>query len=146
MSRDMIKTAESLIKRCKTIMVASVGEDGMPHQKIMYAARVREGVKVFYLSTNTSSLRVAHFRSNPNASLYFCEKRFFHGMELLGRMEVLEDDEHKRMLWHLGDTQYYPLGVTDPDYCVLRFTAERGRFYIDSRSVDFEVGVADAPA
>jgi general stress protein 26 len=24
---------------------------------------------------------------------------------------------------------YYPLGVTDPDYCVLKFTAENGRMY-----------------
>ena len=33
--------------------------------------------------------------------------------------------------WRKGDTQYYPGGVTDPNYCVLKFTATDGRFYSD---------------
>ena len=27
------------------------------------------------------------------------------------------------MIWRDGDEQYYPGGVTDPNYCVLKFTA-----------------------
>ena len=34
--------------------------------------------------------------------------------------------EAKQMIWLEGDTMYYPQGVTDPDYCVLKFTAEKG--------------------
>ncbi len=139
MSKDMIKTAESLIKHNKMVMVASVGEDGYPYQKMMYNARVREGVKTFYLSTNTSSLRARQFLKNPAASLYFCDKRFFHGLMLLGRMEVLQDAASKELIWQPGDTMYYPLGVTDPDYCVLRFTAERGRYYSSFSSTDFVI-------
>ncbi|MDO4271353.1 MAG: pyridoxamine 5'-phosphate oxidase, partial [Eubacteriales bacterium] len=30
-------------------------------------------------------------------------------------------------------------GVTDEDYCVLRFTAQSGRYYSNFKSVDFEV-------
>ena len=30
-----------------------------------------------------------------------------------------------------ADEQYYPGGVTDPNYSVLRFTATDGRFYSD---------------
>jgi general stress protein 26 len=30
-----------------------------------------------------------------------------------------------------GNIQYYPGGVTDPNYCVLKFTATDGRFYSD---------------
>ncbi len=139
MSKDMIKTAESLIKHNKMVMVASVGEDGYPYQKMMYNARVREGVKTFYLSTNTSSLRARQFLKNPAASLYFCDKRFFHGLMLLGKMEVLQDAASKELIWQPGDTMYYPLGVTDPDYCVLRFTAERGRYYSSFSSTDFVI-------
>lgn len=42
-------------------------------------------------------------------------------------------------IWHEGDTMYYPEGVTDPDYCVLRFTAEQGRFYSNFNSENFEI-------
>jgi len=32
---------------------------------------------------------------------------------------------------------YYPLGVNDPDYCVLKFTGQSGRFYADLKSTNF---------
>jgi general stress protein 26 len=54
-------------------------------------------------------------------------------------MEVLEDSESKEMIWQDGDTMYYPLGVTDPDYCVLKFTADSGRYYSNFKSEDFEI-------
>lgn len=38
-----------------------------------------------------------------------------------------------------GDTMYYREGVTDPDYCVLRFTAEKGRYYSNFNSEDFNI-------
>ena len=50
---------------------------------------------------------------------------------LRGTMEVLTDAASKQLIWREGDTQYYPGGVTDPNYCVLKFTATDGRFYSD---------------
>ena len=50
---------------------------------------------------------------------------------LRGSMEVLTDAATKQMIWREGDTKYYPGGVTDPNYCVLKFTATDGRFYSD---------------
>lgn len=58
---------------------------------------------------------------------------------LKGRMEVLEDEESKEMLWQLGDTMYYSKGVTDPDYCVLKFIAEEGRYYSNFKSETFAI-------
>ena len=85
-------------------------------------------------------MRVQQYRKNPKACLYFCDKRFFKGVMLTGIMEVLEDPASKEMLWQEGDTMYYPEGVTDPDYCVLRFTAEQGRFYSNFSSENFDIG------
>lgn len=67
------------------------------------------------------------------------DKRFFRGVQLIGTMEVLEDTASKEMIWREGDTMYYPGGVTDPDYCVLKFTAQSGRVYSNFKSGDFEV-------
>ena len=58
---------------------------------------------------------------------------------LLGTMEVLTDDESKRMIWREGDEIYYSKGITDPDYCVLRFTAQSGRVYSNFHSEDLEL-------
>lgn len=58
---------------------------------------------------------------------------------LTGTMEVLQDAEIKKEIWQPGDTIYYKEGVTDPDYCVLKFTAARGRRYCDLKSEDFRL-------
>lgn len=79
-----------------------------------------KGIRYIYLSTNTSSMRVAQFLDNNRACLYLCNARFFKGIMLRGTMEVLTDSASKEMIWQEGDTLYYPEGVTDPDYCVLK--------------------------
>ena len=111
--------------------ISSVDEEGFPCTKAMLSPRVREGIKTFYFTTNTFSLRVAHYKANPKASIYFCDADGFKGMMLRGTMEVLTDAASKEMIWREGDTEYYPGGVTDPNYCVLKFTATDGRFYSD---------------
>ena len=111
--------------------ISSVDEEGYPCTKAMLSPRVRDGIKVFYFTTNTFSLRVAHYKANPQACIYFCDAEGFKGMMLRGTMEVLTDSASKEMIWRDGDEQYYPGGVTDPSYCVLKFTATDGRFYSD---------------
>ena len=82
---------------------------------------------------------VPPYRAPPPASRYILDRRFFRGVMLKGTMEVLEDAWAKELIWQDGDTTYYPLGVADPDYCVLRFTADAGRFYQNFGSEDFAV-------
>lgn len=139
MLRNPEQTIGNLVDKQKIAFIGSVDGDGYPNMKAMLPPRKREGIKVFYFSTNTSSMRVSQFRCNPKASLYFCDRRFFRGVMLKGRMEVLEDDESKRAIWQEADTMYYPKGVTDPDYCVLRFTAKKGRFYSNFKSENFDI-------
>ena len=111
--------------------ISSVDEEGFPCTKAMLSPRVREGIKIFYFTTNTFSLRVAHYKANPKACIYFSDNEGFKGMMLRGTMEVLTDAKSKELIWREGDEQYYPGGVTDPNYCVLKFTATDGRFYSD---------------
>ncbi len=136
-----MKNPEQTLGKCSdrqsTAVSGSLDADGFPNIKAMLAPRQREGLRVFYFTTNASSLRVRQYRHNPQACVYFCDRRFFRGVMFRGGMEVLEDMESKSAIWREGDTLYYPLGLLDPDYCVLRFTAESGRFYSKFRSEDF---------
>ena len=139
--KDILEKVEKLVEKSKTAFVASVDEEGFPNMKAMLAPRKREGLREFWFTTNTSSQRVAQYRKNPKASIYFYERgRFvYQGAMLVGTMEVLTDAKSKEMIWQMGDRIYYEKGVTDPDYCVLKFTARRGRFYCDFKTGDFEV-------
>jgi len=131
----------SFIKKQKVSFVCSVDENGTPNVKAMLKPRKQEGLSEFYFSTNTSSMRVKQYLNNPNASIYFYHKGLFRyeGVMLTGTMEVLTDQKTKDMIWKKGDTVFYKQGVTDPDYCVLKFTAKSGRHYCDLKTESFEV-------
>lgn len=137
--RNPEQSIGNLIDKQGVAFIGSVDQEGFPNVKAMLQPRMREGIKVFYFSTNTSSRHVTQFRENPKACLYFCDKRFFRGVMLKGMVEILEDAKSKEMIWREGDTMYYPEGVTSHDYCVLRFTIQSGRFYSNFKSEDFEV-------
>jgi len=133
------QTVGNLIDKQSVCYIGSVNSDGFPNIKAMLSPREREGIKILYFTTNTSSQRVAQYRENPKASVYFCDRRFYRGVMLTGTMEVLTEDDVRRRIWRDGDTMYYPGGVSDPEYCVLKFTAEQGRFYGNFKSEDFRI-------
>ena len=137
--RDPEKTIGGLIEKQKVAFIASVDADGFPNMKAMLAPRERNGIKTFWFTTNTSSMRVKQYMKDPKACIYFYDGRFFRGVMLKGTMEVLTDPASKERIWKDGDTMYYKEGVTDPDYCVLRFTASSGRYYSNFSSQDFSI-------
>lgn len=139
MLKSMEQTIENLIEKQNYVVISYIDAEGFPVSKAMLQPRERDGMKEFWLSTNTSSNKVACFKNNPKASLYFIDKRFFRGVSLSGTIEVLETEEAKKRIWRDGDTMYYKEGVTDSDYCVLKFTAEKGRYYANFRSKDFDI-------
>ena len=138
--RNAEQTIGSLIDKQGVSFISSVDGKGFPNTKAMLPPRKREGIKTFYFTTNTSSMRVSQYRKNPKACIYFYDKRFFRGVMLKGTMKVLKDAASKKMIWREGDTMYYSKGVTDPDYCVLKFTAGSGRYYCNFKSEDFKIG------
>lgn len=137
--KDPKKTIGSIADKQSISFIGSIGENGFPHIKAMLRPRKREGIKTFYFSTNTSSIHVREYSKNSKASIYFFDKRFFRGVMLEGNIEVLKDKKNKQMIWQEGDTMYYKEGVEDPDYCVLRFIAIKGRYYSNFKSEDFEI-------
>jgi len=135
----ILDAANKLHKKVKFFFIGSVDEDGFPNIKAVLPVNKREQLAQIYFSTNTSSRRVAQYRANPKCCVYFADLLLFKGVMLKGVMEVLEDAETKERFWDKGDEQYYPKGVTDPDYCILKFTAQSGRYYANFQSEDFEL-------
>ena len=139
MMRDPAKTIANLIDKQSTAFISYIDADGFPVTRAMLKPRERDGIKTFWFTTNTSSNKISCFEKNAKASIYFVDKRFFRGVCLCGTVEVLTDAESKERIWREGDTMYYPLGVTDPDYCVIKLNVEKGRYYSNFHSEDFSV-------
>lgn len=134
-----LQAIEDFISKQKTAFIGSMDAEGFPNIKAMFAPRRMEAGGIYYFSTNKSSLRTGQYLENPKASVYFYQRgRFkYTGIMLVGTMEVLEDHDSKASIWQPGDTMYYPAGIDDPDYCVLKFTTIRGRYYQSLTKGDF---------
>jgi Uncharacterized stress protein (general stress protein 26) len=136
-----MKTREEIItfiKKQELAFIASIDEDGFPNMKAMLMPRKIEGDS-FYFSTNTSSMRVSQYEKNEKACIYFYHKGKirYEGVMFIGTMEVLTTPEIKKEIWNTRDIVYYPKGVTDSDYCVLKFTATKGRHYSGLKTENF---------
>ena len=137
--RDAEKTVGLIADKQKIAYISSIDEEGFPTIRAMLRPNKREGIKTFYFSTNTSSAKINQYIAEPKSCIYFCDHRFFRGVMLKGTMEVLQDAQIKEMLWRRGDSMYYPLGVSDPDYCILKFTATSGKYYSNFKTEGFDI-------
>ncbi len=131
---DAIQTAIDLVKSSKVAFLGSNGADGYPNIKAMLELATN-GLETMYFSSNTSSRRVADLRANPKACLYYVDTDHFIGLMLVGEIEIVSEQATKDRLWRTGFERYYPLGKTDPDYSILKFTAKWGKLYNDGKYV-----------
>jgi general stress protein 26 len=133
-----IQDALALANDAAIAMLGTNGDDSYPNIKAMIKME-NEGLKTIWFSTNTSSKRVAQLKRDSKVCVYLVDMDQWKGLMLVGTIEVLQDMESRQRLWRPGYEKYYPLGVTDPDYSVLRFTAQGGNYYHALSNVSFEI-------
>ncbi|MDR1858805.1 MAG: pyridoxamine 5'-phosphate oxidase family protein [Treponema sp.] len=139
MMRNPAETIGNLIAKQGVSFISSVDENGYPTTKAMLPPAKREGIKTFYWHTNSPSMRVRHYRNNPKACIYFCDKRYFRGVMLKGTMEVLDDKKIKKEIWKDDFSIYYKGGRDGGDFIIIKFTAKSGRYYGNFQTEDFAV-------
>lgn len=128
MTKEIFDAIWKLRNESKSAYLSYVDEDGYPVTRAMLI--LEHGcIKTHYLSTNTSSGKISALLANPKASLYYCDPDHYQGALFVGDIEVCTDMETKSFLWREGFEMYYPKGVTDPDYCVLKLTVKKGSHY-----------------
>ena len=120
------------ISEQKTAFIGSVNEQGYPVIRAMLAPRKIDGNDI-YFSTNTSSNKIKQFTANNKACVYFYKRgRFkYQGISITGNMQFCTDQPTKDMILSVGDKLFYKKGVTDPDYCVLKFTCKKAEYFCD---------------
>jgi general stress protein 26 len=127
----------SLANRSTIVMLGTYG-DGYPDIRAMLKNE-NEGLKTIWFTTNTSSKKIEQLKKNPKVCVYFVDFDKWMGLRLIGTIDILQDPESRQRLWREGFEKYYPLGVSDPDYSVLRFTAQQGNYYHKLANITFEL-------
>lgn len=138
MESEIVEKSFALAARSFTAILGTVDEKGIPQMKAMIKTAA-SGIKEFWFCSNTSSRRVAQISQNPHVSLYFCDEKTFEGLLLTGKAEVTCDDAKRKELWSDGMEMYYPMGHTDPDFALIKFTAFKGNYYHGLKNTDFDI-------
>ena len=149
---EVKRSGLKLMEESKAAYLTTIDSDGFPITRAMFNLRNKEQFPEFsklfqnqqnkftiFISTNTSSSKVAHLSKNPKMCVYFCDSEDFKGFMLGGLVEIVDDIELKRKIWLDWWTRYYPEGVEDPDYTLLRLEPKNARYYHKLNQEKFEL-------
>ncbi|MFW9772419.1 MAG: pyridoxamine 5'-phosphate oxidase family protein [Candidatus Thorarchaeota archaeon] len=136
------KECLKLIEQSKAAYLTTIDFEGNPITRAMFNLRNKkqfpEFSKLFinpknqfliYISTNTSSSKISHIKEKSAINVYFCDPDDFKGVMLGGNAEIVDDMKIKQEIWLDWWTRYYPQGVNDPDYTLLRLNPRTLRYY-----------------
>lgn len=120
--------AEKLLQNCETVVIASINAEGYP-RPVPIAKIATEGLSTIWMSTGSSSLKTTDFRVNPKAGLCFYTGG--DSVALTGEVEVVTDAESKQKFWQNWFIKFFPQGIKDPEYTLLKFRSKQATIYID---------------
>jgi len=136
---EKIKEKALKLANKKIAFVGSVNKNNAPNIKAMLVAK-HDGLKTFYFASNNSAMRTEQYKHNSNACIYFNGGPIYKGLMLEGIMEIINDIDIKEIIWKNNYKSIYKNdGINDPDYCLLKFTAKKERYYYWFKTETFEI-------
>ena len=101
--------------------LATIMQDGHPSQRVMHWSVIDDDFNV-WLATRFSSNKVRHIEANPMVSLMFIDEIGY--VRISGRAIIISDPAKLAEFWKDEWDMYWPNGADDPDYRLLKITAE----------------------
>lgn len=126
---ELISKAAAIMKAAETAVIALIDENYFPRASTISCLKTG-GIKHAWFATGLSTGKARCIRLNNKAGLCFCDGN--NNVTLMGTVEILTEPEIKQEMWVDWFINHFPGGTTDPEYCILRFTAESAVFWIDS--------------
>ena len=123
-----VQEAKRLLTQDKAIFLVTVGEDGRPDTRAMAAVEAEE-IKTIWMMTGKCSGKYQQLLKNQNCMIYATDLedgQNYLELRLWGKIEILDDPESRARAWRDDYTVYFSEGQSDPNLCVLKFTADSG--------------------
>lgn len=130
MSNELIAKVEEIIRNASVATIAKIDDKGYPRASTISNIKT-DGVKTIWFSTGLRSSKVKFFLQNNKASVCYCDGE--NNITLIGTIDVLTDPELKKQLWLDWFINHFPGGISDPNYCILKFTTKEVTFWIDNQ-------------
>lgn len=130
---------EQIIEHARRIMqtlhrpyvMATVSVEGKPHVRWM-GAFVFEEPFTIYMETYRGSRKVDDLEENPNAELLLNTEDFSQQLLVSGCATMEDSPQIRQEVWDsIADSRDYFAGVDDPNFVVIKFTAQQVELYLE---------------
>ena len=136
MNANIFAKANQIIKTCDAAYLGVIDEDGCPHVSTVSTIKP-EDIFTAYFATGMGANKTKRLIRDRRASA--CYRADGNNITLVGEAEILTDQETKSRYWLDWFINHFPGGENDPNYCIIKFTANRASLWIDNESAEFTI-------
>lgn len=137
MNTKLFEKANELIRTFEYTSFGVIDENGYPSASAIILCNP-ENISELHFITTLDSNKAKRLQKNNRASMncYTSE----NNLTLVGEAEIVTDQEAKNKHWkkwiELG-VDIYADGVSDSNYCFIKFTTKRVSLWIDNEGAEF---------
>jgi general stress protein 26 len=143
MDQEIVEKAVEIIStKGRDCVLALIDLDGYPTASAVTVLK-NDGIKWLTFCTVLGNNKTKRIDKCNRASVCFMDSSLLdpvYNITLVGKIEVLTDPEIKKEMWTAGigmEDQW--TGPEDKSYCVLKFTTERYRLFIDWKTTEGKI-------
>ena len=133
---NLFAKANAIIKACDAAHFGVIDEDGGPHVSTVSTINP-ENIFTAYFATGLNANKTRRLLRDKRASV--CYRAGGNNISLTGEAQILTDPQTKSQCWLDWFIGHFPGGETDPNYCVIKFTAKRASLWIDNEGAEFMI-------
>ena len=123
--------ASWILDKCGYVTLSTIDGQGFP-RPVAIDVISHDGIKEIWMTTYRNSAKAMHICSNPKAGISFVREA--DSVSLTGIAEIITDKDMLRQYWKDFFVHYYPDGVDDENYCLIRFSTKTAKLWIDGKS------------
>lgn len=132
----LIEKARNLLAECSIVTIASVNSEGYP-RPVPMAKGDTIGCGIIWMATGADSVKIADFRRNKKAGL--CYEKGGASVCMRGTVEIIDDEDIRKEKWQDWYINHFTGGPADPNYVLLKFTANEATVWIDNMFARIEL-------
>ena len=136
MDTNLFGKANEIIKCCDVAYLGVIDENGYPHVSTVSTVQP-DNLFEAYFATDLIGNKTKRLLKDKRASV--CYRKDGQNITLVGKAQILTDQESKSKYWEEWFINHFPLGQTDPNYCMIKFKTERVSLWIDSEGAEFKI-------
>ena len=122
--------ASWILDRCGYVTLSTINEEGFP-RPVAIDVIAHDGIREIWMTTYRNSAKARHLLRNQKAGVAFVREA--DSESLTGKAEVVTDKDTLRRYWKDFFSHYYPDGPYDENYCLIRFSTQKAKLWIDGK-------------